>query len=155
MYRKIHIPPLRERKADIIPLAIHFLGNITHPTLGALELDEKTLTILEKHAWPGNVRELENTVRFIANITDRKVITPEYLPQIFLSEAPGELATKQIGTDVESTTLKARRNEQEREAILAALLKYGRSVDGKRAAAKSLAISLTTLYSRMKYLRID
>jgi PAS domain S-box-containing protein len=151
---QIHIPPLRERKADIIPLANRFLANITHPIWGKLALDEKTLAILENHFWPGNVRELENTVRFIANITDRQVITPEYLPQIFLTEAANEpLAAKAPPTA--GATLKARQNEQEREAIIAALAQYGRSVAGKKAAAQSLAISLTTLYSRMKYLQIE
>jgi len=151
---QLHIPPLRERKEDIAPLANRFLANITHPVWGKLELDEQTLAILENHFWPGNVRELENTVRFIANITDRRTITPEYLPQVFLSET----ATKPMlaqGPAAGDLTLKARRNDQEREAIIGALAKYGRSVAGKKAAAQSLAISLTTLYSRMKYLQID
>lgn len=151
---QLHIPPLRERREDIAPLANHFLANITHPVWGKLELDEKTLAILENHFWPGNVRELENTVRFIANITDRRMITPEYLPQVFLSETVTEPVLAQERT-VGGLTLKARRNDQEREAIIDALAKYGRSVVGKKAAAQSLAISLTTLYSRMKYLQIE
>ena len=151
---QIHIPPLRERKEDIIPLANFFLAKITHPIWGNLELDEKTLMILARHFWPGNVRELENTIRFIANITERKIITPEYLPQIFLSEAANEPVMVQQRMVVEPT-LKSRRNEQERAAILDALDRYGRSVVGKKAAAQSLAISLTTLYSRMKYLQIE
>ena len=151
---QIHIPPLRERKEDIIPLANFFLAKITHPIWGNLELDEKTLMILARHFWPGNVRELENTIRFIANITEQKIITPEYLPQIFLSEAANEPVMVQQRMVVEPT-LKSRRNEQERAAILDALDRYGRSVVGKKAAAQSLAISLTTLYSRMKYLQID
>ena len=151
---QIHIPPLRERKEDIIPLADYFLSKIIHPHLGKLELDEKTSVILENHSWPGNVRELENTIRFIANITDRKVITPDYLPQIFLAEAP-QLSTTRPPASPTGFTLKASRDEHEREAVVAALEKYGRTVPGKKAAAKSLEISLTTLYSRMRYLRIE
>lgn len=61
---QIHIPPLRERKEDIIPLANFFLAEITHPIWGNLELDEKTLMILARHFWPGNVRELEKHYPF-------------------------------------------------------------------------------------------
>ncbi len=80
---QVLIPPLRECAQDISSLAEHFLGQCIHPGFGRLELDSETLSTLESYQWPGNVRELENTIRFIANITDRAVITPDYLPQVF------------------------------------------------------------------------
>jgi transcriptional regulator with PAS, ATPase and Fis domain len=59
----IEVPPLRERKDEILPLAQHFLEKHSPPHANPLQLtDELRLAFLE-HDWPGNVRELENAVR--------------------------------------------------------------------------------------------
>jgi DNA-binding NtrC family response regulator len=58
----IDLPPLRERKGDILLLAKHFLDSHTPPGKGPLDLDETAKAALVEHAWPGNVRELENAV---------------------------------------------------------------------------------------------
>src|SRR6202789_1830829 len=59
----IHVPPLRERRADIVPLASHFLARLT-PVHGRAEasFDPESLKVLQAYAWPGNVRELKNAV---------------------------------------------------------------------------------------------
>ncbi len=64
---RVHIPPLRERPRDIMPLAMHFLLRSTHECLGAdaapPQLSRDTIQLLESHPWPGNVRELENAMQ--------------------------------------------------------------------------------------------
>ena len=154
---QLHIPPLRERSEDIISMAQYFLSRCIHPSLGELELDADTIKILEQYFWPGNVRELENTVRFIANITDQHRITPDYLPQVFFQQkAKHEISCmlQMISHTDELLSLKDRKAATEKEFISVALNKFGRSVNGKRQAAEHLGISLTTLYARMSSFKI-
>lgn len=60
---EVHIPPLRDRVEDILPLAKHFLERYCRengrPTM---RLSEEAIDVLERYTWPGNVRELENTM---------------------------------------------------------------------------------------------
>jgi len=72
----VHLPPLRERKEDIIPLADHFLRRFA----GAMKKKIKGFTPgavkkLTAHHWPGNVRELENTIEYAVAMTDRATIS--------------------------------------------------------------------------------
>jgi len=155
---QLHIPPLRERVEDIAALAQYFLSLCIHPVLGRLEMAPETISILEQHAWPGNVRELENTIRFIANITDQRLITPDYLPQVFFHQKTknkyGRLSQVRGGAD-ELLSLKDGKATTEKELIAAALDQFGRSVKAKRKAAELLGISLTTLYARMSIFQIE
>ena len=71
----LEIPPLRERKKDIIPLAQHFLNQFnakfkTHKTLSPYSC--KTL---EEYNWPGNVRELKNTIEKMVILSDEDIIS--------------------------------------------------------------------------------
>jgi two-component system response regulator AtoC len=59
----IEVPPLRERKDEILPLAQHFLEKHSPPDMPPPELTEELKLALLTHDWPGNVRELENVVR--------------------------------------------------------------------------------------------
>lgn len=153
---QINVPALRERAEDIVPLANHFLERCFN-SLGKLELNSEIKKIMVEYSWPGNVRELENTVNFIANITDQRLITPQYLPQVFFQQKTARPDTVDAGAQggIETTTLKESRYGGERSAIVAALNKYGWNVPGKNNAAKSLEISLTTLYSRIRYYDIN
>jgi DNA-binding NtrC family response regulator len=59
----IVIPPLRQRREDILPLASHFAAQLaSHLGLPAVPLDEDTAVRLRSYDWPGNVRELKNLV---------------------------------------------------------------------------------------------
>lgn len=72
----IHIPPLRERRADIPPLVQHFLrahGDKVERQIDSM--DEKTLEMLRAYSWPGNIRELQNVIERWALLSDSQEIS--------------------------------------------------------------------------------
>ena len=80
---ELHLPPLRERQADIEPLAVHFLAKYSAEngrTLGSVS--QEALAHLKSYAWPGNVRELENTMEraTVMSKPDETELTPNHLP---------------------------------------------------------------------------
>src|SRR5439155_1232873 len=58
----IHVPPLRERRADVAQLITHFTAELTKEGLAAREFETAAVERLTAHDWPGNVRELKNAV---------------------------------------------------------------------------------------------
>jgi DNA-binding NtrC family response regulator len=75
----LRLPPLRERRADVAPLAERFLAEAATETGRRLALSEAALRALEQHAWPGNVRELQSCLRRAAALAEREILTPEDL----------------------------------------------------------------------------
>jgi sigma-54 dependent transcriptional regulator len=77
----LHIPPLRERPADIVPLAQYFLGiygerlGLKDPLLSADAID----ILRNQHSWPGNIRELENVIHHALLVCRENVVRPEDL----------------------------------------------------------------------------
>ena len=119
----IAVPPLAERGADVVPLALHFLG-------GGLTLSEDAAAALQSHDWPGNVRELRNSIERAKLLARDNVVTAADLN---LSTAPRSAArdTEQLSREVLEATL--------REA--------GGNIS---RAAQSLGISRQALYRRME-----
>ena len=81
---EIHLPPLRSRKEDVMPLAEHFLAKYAAENGRKLRRVSGTaLTALLAYAWPGNVRELENTMERAVVLAGREdeVLNPDHLPQ--------------------------------------------------------------------------
>jgi two-component system, NtrC family, response regulator PilR len=130
----IHVPPLRERKDDIEPLARHFLANFAQQMRkGVNDFEAAAVAKLLEYSWPGNVRELENAIERATALAspDDRLIRPEHLPVIMdhrqlepaLSSLPEE------GIDFE-----ARIADIERKYLLEAL----RAADGVRTRAADL-----------------
>jgi sigma-54-specific transcriptional regulator len=77
----LHIPPLRERQGDILPLAQYFLGvygerlGLKDPALSADAID----VLLSGHSWPGNTRELENVIHHALLVCRENIVRPEDL----------------------------------------------------------------------------
>ncbi len=143
----IEVPALRSRKADIVPLASHFL-RLTCAKLNRPEVDltRVNLETLERYDWPGNVRELQNVI-------ERAVILSRGSRLHFdLNEAArhapeGEQQKREPATEAEW-----RRGQ--RENIVAALDATGWKVYGPHGAAELLGIKPTTLASRMRSMGI-
>ena len=79
----IYVPPLRERRADIVPLASHFLARLA-PVHGRAEasFDPDSLAMLQAYAWPGNVRELKNAVEHALVFGEKPLLSPKDFPEI-------------------------------------------------------------------------
>jgi two-component system response regulator GlrR len=78
----IYLPPLRERKEDIPPLADHFLKKFSQQMKKDIKgLSPSALQRLMLHDWPGNARELENTIEYAVAMAQREILTDEYILQ--------------------------------------------------------------------------
>jgi DNA-binding NtrC family response regulator len=92
----IHLPPLRERKKDIINLATTFLDTISKTgNIRAQYFSPEAIEILEKYQWPGNIRELKNIIERIAVLCDSEIIEPRHLPGE-LSSLPKGLSFEEL-----------------------------------------------------------
>ena len=136
------LPPLRERLADIIPLAEHFLAQ---PGAGpARRLSAEAAARLLAHPWPGNVRELLNAIKRVATLVRRPVITAADLD--FLGSVPRGAATDATVPDWLSGTLPEAVARLELALIRRALAATG----GNRAqAAELLGIRRQLLYQKL------
>lgn len=134
----IHIPPLRERREDILPLCDHFL-RVYFKRFGKAfcPLSRTVIYQLQRYDWPGNVRELKNVMERLAIMCEGPQITcadlAAYTP-ITSSQEP-------------RLTLNEQMAQHEQRLLLNAL----RACQGSRtAAAARLGIDRTTLYSKLK-----
>lgn len=135
----IKLPPLRERREDIVPLSDKLLLRIG-AELGrtGLFLDEEAKRLLFEAEWPGNVRELSNTLERAAILADGPVIRAADLS---LLPGNGTFAQEATATGLPSMA------EAEQDAIRKALLHYG---GNRRKVAEHLGIGLRTLYDKLK-----
>jgi DNA-binding NtrC family response regulator len=85
----IELPPLRDRRSDIVPLAQHFLRHFAEKNAKDVKISNAAMMILEKYHWPGNVRELMNAVERAVSLTEFNQITPLDLPLSILESVQG------------------------------------------------------------------
>lgn len=151
---QIKVPSLQERIDDLPLLAGHFLQRMNRFAAAATELSlsEETMEILRGYSWPGNVRELENMLKFLASITDSPLIEANSLPETFLLRIARDRAQAQAAEQAGRLSRAVASSEE--QLIANALDTYGRTVAGKKAAAKSLGISLATLYNKINSYRL-
>jgi two-component system response regulator GlrR len=78
----VHLPSLRERKEDIVPLVEHFLRKYSEQMKKEVQgLTPEALRKLMLHDWPGNVRELENTIEYAVAMAQKDFITDDSVLQ--------------------------------------------------------------------------
>jgi two-component system, NtrC family, response regulator HydG len=141
---EIELAPLRERAADVMPLAELFLeqARTRFRRECVVGFSSEALRAIASHPWPGNVRELENAVERAVALARSEHIELDDLPAELGGGAPA-LQPKHFGTGATPRTLA----EVERTHILDTLA----SADGTRAeAARRLGISPATLYRKLK-----
>ena len=149
----IYIPPLRDRKEDIVLLSDYLLEKCNRKLGKNIEkIDDECLNIFNSYHWPGNVRELENTIEYAVNMCNNKVIKPSDLPNRFK-----KLDNKFQGVNDESNEIVSIKSikELEKEEIKKALRYYGRDTKSIIKVAKALGISRATLYRKMKEYEIN
>jgi transcriptional regulator with GAF, ATPase, and Fis domain len=144
----IEVPPLRERKEDIVMLAEYFVQRYAKRAgKNIRSIDQKTLDLLQSYDWPGNIRELQNVIErsIILSSTgvfsvDEWWLSKRTPPQASRAET---LRTLSIGP------------RTEREIIEAALTETRGRVSGPSGAAAKLQIPSSTLETRIKALKIN
>ena len=140
----LKLPPLRERREDIVPLALHFMGEFNNVYgKNVLGISDRVTETLEEHSWPGNVRELKNIIERAVIFCETDLIEPRDLPEqyrIVDRSAAGFEAIKEFSTE------KAR-------AVIREALRQTNGIKGE--AARLLKITRKTLYNRMKKLNLE
>jgi two-component system, NtrC family, response regulator AtoC len=140
----IHLPTLRERVADIAPLARHFAAQLAGRMGRRVVLSAEAVAWLERQPWPGNVRQLEHAIERAAVLCDNAILEPEDLTPASSLRTPDQGASGEAGGEV---SLRHAVETAEREVISTALA----AVDGnRRAAAERLGVSLRTLFYKME-----
>jgi DNA-binding NtrC family response regulator len=133
----IHVPPLRERKADIPLLAEHFLQKFCQKRKRNVKgISEEAIRSLESYEWPGNVREMENAVERAVIMAEGDVIQPDDLLYYSLTHHP-----------TTEPAPEGRLAEVEKEEIVKALQKFKWQ---KNAAAAHLGINRKTLREKIR-----
>ncbi|MFP3886865.1 sigma 54-interacting transcriptional regulator [Priestia filamentosa] len=153
----LNIPPLRERKEDIIELTHYFLNDFSLSYQRPIhEFPPEVIQEMLRYDWPGNIRELRNIVeRLIVFATDG-VIKREYLPfntsNISFESTPKNASVVIKENDSTILPLQEEMNQHEKKIIERAL----HILDGnKLECAKQLGITRATLYNRLKRLGIN
>jgi len=143
----IEIAPLRERREDILPLLYHVLKAETPKGTDPPALDADVAAIFEAYDWPGNVRELENAVKHAITFAHDQRITMDVVPPR-IAAAASAIGTRTApsfdGTRCKS--LKSFLRDQEKN-YLNQVLQF--TAGDKERAAKTLRISLATLYRKL------
>lgn len=145
------IPPLRERKEDIIALANHFVQKYTEANgLPAKTLTEETVNTLLANEWQGNVRELENTIHRAVLLSNGAEILPDVIrPPEALTNLDNEPAAAAAATAeaVQQNLVGMTVAEVERDLILNTL---DHCIGNRTHAANILGISIRTLRNKLK-----
>ena len=147
----IEIPPLRERKDDLLLLSQHFLKTTNRElSKGVKGFTEQAVECLLSYSWPGNVRELKNVVRRAVLLSDH-LVEPKHL--LIPQDHPDLIQPFNSGKELTANGLSLKTigkravEAAERTAILGALKQTG---GNKSKAAKLLGIDYSTLHYKIK-----
>jgi len=135
---ELHLPPLRERREDILPLANLFIAEFAR---NRARLAAATADCLENYPWPGNVRELRNAMERAALLSQSELILPEHLPAKLREAAKAAPLPAPAAATMD---------EIERKAILASLHQHRFN---RTETAKALGISRRALLYKLQRLR--
>ena len=136
---ELNVPPLRERREDILPLANQMLASLTQKRA---RLSSSVANCLEAYSWPGNVRELRNAMERAALLCRGDLIVPEHLPAKIRPGARALSATESADA--------IKLDEVETQAVLQTLRKNDFN---RTATAKALGISRRALIYKLQRLR--
>jgi two-component system response regulator HydG len=139
-----HLPPLRERLADIRHLARGMAGRFTTRFKKDLfDVSPAAMAALESYPWPGNIRQLENCLQQAVLVSTGTELLEQHLPTQVREHGP----VKPTRPSNSGDTLRDNREATERSVIERALASHGNS---RSRAASALGISRVTLYKKMK-----
>jgi len=140
----LHLPPLRERREDILMLSRYFLNKYNgFMNKKIRDFSQSVQQLFMKYGWPGNVRELENAVEYGVNMT--------FADEIQLDAVPPKLQhlTADNGTHLTGSTLQDLIKSTEKEILAQKIGEYGSSHESKLIIARELGVSRATLYRKL------
>ena len=141
------IPPLRDRLSDIEPLAEHFISQfnrVHHREIKAIS--KSALQVCLQYQWPGNVRELENVIERAVILSPGEFIVPESLPANIREGQPTI-----SGETFKHLTLEEAMERAEKQIILETLESFSWN---RQLSARTLGVSRTTLFNKMRRLQL-
>lgn len=139
----IHLPPLRDRRDDIAPLANLFVDRYSRATGRKVKkISPKVLHELTSYPWPGNVRELEHLIERSVLLSTDSMIREVYLPN------------KNTNMEARSVAMAGTLEDVERVHIIETIKRCGGKLAGRGGAAEYLGMPATTLHSKIKKLGI-
>jgi PAS domain S-box-containing protein len=145
----IEVPPLRERKDDILMLVEYFVQRYARRAGKTIRsIEKKTLDVLQSYQWPGNIRELQNVIERSVILSSDEALSVD---ELWLSQQPSQPASR---VEASAPSKKMSEPRSEREIIEAALVESRGRVSGKSGAAAKLGIPPSTLDHRIKALKI-
>lgn len=142
----VKLPPLRDRKEDIIPISLNYLERLkTKMTTPLRTISHEAEQAFLSYSWPGNIRELQNVVEYAANLCDSDTLT--------LADLPEHMRGLEKCPDTEKQKETPLPDSQEKQ-ILDLLSTYGHTLEGKKKIAADLGISLRTLYRKLNKMNL-
>ena len=132
----IHVPPLCERKDDVVPLILQFVGEFNGKYGLNRSLSERSIALLLAYDWPGNVREVRNVVERLVVTSQNDVIEPEFLDGLL----PSDMLAASAGG------FRDRVERFERRLIEDALRKHANT----REVAKALGLSQSSVVRKLR-----
>jgi transcriptional regulator with GAF, ATPase, and Fis domain len=146
----IGVPPLRERREDILTLVEYFVQRFaTQAGKNIASIDQKTLDVLQSYDWPGNIRELQNIIERSVVLTVGEVLSVD---ELWLSR---QTSRSNSMAQVSGSSTAKPELQTERQIIEKALAETRGRVSGPSGAAAKLRIPASTLATRMKALGIN
>ena len=136
----IEIPPLKEKRDDIVPIAQKFVQELNLKYQKNMNLDDSSMELLTHYDWHGNIRELRNVIEFTFNMTEGDFIRAEDFPETIKNE-------EDMKSEIQP--LKVKMAQLEKKYIKSAVDVFGDDVMGKKKASEALGISLATLYNKL------
>jgi PAS domain S-box-containing protein len=150
----IEVPPLRERKDDILMLVDYFVQRYANRAgKNILTIDQKTLDLLQSYDWPGNIRELQNVIERSVILSSGDVFSVDELWLSQETSRPASISPQASRANASSALYVEPRSE--REIIEAALAETRGRVSGPSGAAAKLGMPPSTLEDRIKALKIN
>ncbi len=148
----IEVPPLRQRREDIAPLAAYLLDRVTSQRGLIRRISPQAMRLLMEYSWPGNVRELANIMEYAVAVAKIETILPEDLPdEIRAPQSTLHVKTEAQEPVPEQESLPNPSLSQESARLVAALDAHHWS---RSEAAQALGLSRSTLWRKMRELHL-
>ncbi|WP_070001102.1 sigma 54-interacting transcriptional regulator [Cellulosilyticum sp. I15G10I2] len=137
----LSIPPLRCRTKDIKELIQYFLKKYSYMEGKKVTIQKEALYELQNYPWKGNIRELENSMSYMILLNQNGTISHEDV-------------LEKLNKSPQKTSEEFNLQNLEKQTIIKVMNRYANTVQGKKAAAKILGISMATLYRKIEYYNI-